>query len=923
MRANMVAHKLVWICAIGAPTTPSLAADVTEGLDLFTRGWPRAFFFRASEGMASNPRVTYETWERNFERLCGIEGKALDEEIPGRSRRNIEFFTRFKERRPRQLVLLHYNGNARDPRDGTEEYFAGHWVYWTGCKLTRDLPAEEGESDLYVEDVRLFRTNMGRYGDKNEDIGLCLLDEEGRPDWGRSEQVRLVSIDAQRGALRIVRGCFGTRPREFPAGKGHAAAHVTEGPWGKRSNLMWFYNFSTQCPRDEADRRCRDVLVDELAAEFAPEGRLARFDGVEFDVLSHQRWKSAGRGLRGVDTDGDGKHDGGFHEGVNAYGIGVYEFLEQLRERLGEDRFMLADGHGANHQRGFGQLNGIESEGWPTLSDWEFRDWSGGLNRHLYWDTFGREPRFSYINHKWIDGKEGVLPEVSFSRHRLALAAAQFVNAAVCYSFAPPRVRGGLFPVWDELWKGEEQELGWLGEPRGAARRLAKEAPDVLAGAGGAWPDELVARFTGEAVRFSGDAPSLKVAGTDPEASELRFRLPDVPCGGPDLFVSLTMRAAPRPGYPVAMPRLAWVGIARPPGDLIRDHPPPRTGMCLRGEAETQLNPQSGASVRHFRSRTLGDEAQEAYFCHPPWRGGTGYTFWEREVDVPDDAELQFAIGMGPLSPERSDGVVFKVMLRANDGDWEALFEKTYNEFRWQEEQVSLARWAGRRVTLRFLTDCGPKDNSTTDHASWGDVRVAGEGGKAPRTESDRFMTWVGPEEFEATFAFRRIETETIDLEFVIEGAEPIRISRLSAHAAPDAIVREYDHGVVLANPSYHAVTFDLTELFPGRTFRRIRATEAQDREVNSGEALGGTVAVPERDALFVASEGGSPVPVGAVTRPRLSWFSKISRSGDRSYPPAAATTSARWSASRRSWRLRSSPSNFARDSSSMLRPPP
>lgn len=837
---------------IGAASAVPAAADRTETLDLFTRGWPRAFFFRASEGMAANQNVTYEVWEQNFVRLSGIEGKALDEEVPGRSRRNVDFFTRFKAAHPRQLVLLHYNGNARDPRDKGDDYFSGHWIYYTGCRLTQDLPARDDISDLHVEDVRLFHTNIGRYGDKNEDIGLCLLDDEGRPDWRRSEQVELVSVDSQRGVLRVRRGAFGTSPRNFPAQTSYAAAHVSEGPWGRRSNLMWFYNFSPRCPRDEQGRAAVDILVDELGKELGPGGRLEKFDGIEFDVLTHQRWGPGGSGLRGIDTDGDGQSDNGYHEGVNVYGVGVYEFCRRLRERVGDDRFLLADGASHRNQRAFGQLNGIESEGWPHLSDWEFRDWSGGLNRHLYWDAFGRKPVFNYVNHKYIERQEGRHPDIPFSRHRLSLAAAQFVNAAVTYSFAPPREPGGLFPIWDELWQGEEQRLGWLGEPLGPARRLAADAPDALKGAGSRWPRRFVQRFAGEGISFAGDGGAVKVEAADAEATQLRFQLPEVPCRGPDLFVAVTMRAAARAGHPAGMPRLAWVGIARPPGELVRQDPPPRTGMRLRSQEEAPLDQATGAGVRYFPARILGGESREAYMCHPPYRGAVGYTFWERDVAVPREGVLRFAIGMGELSPERSDGVVFSVLLRAQGDRWETLFEKTYNEFRWQDEEVSLAQWAGRRVALRFVTDCGPNDNSVTDHSAWADVRVVSKGAAEPRTAPVRFMTFVGSEDFESTFTFRRIASPTIDLEFVVEGGQPVWITSLSVHAAPDAVVREYDHGVVIANPTYHEVTFDLAKLFPGRKLRRLRGTPAQDRETNNGEAVGETVTLPERDALFL-----------------------------------------------------------------------
>ena len=82
---------------------------------------------------------------------------------------------------------------------------------------------------------------------------------------------------------------------------------------------------------------------------------------------------------------------------MNAYGIGVVEFCRRLREKLGPQRLILADGMAVTNQRAFRILNGIESEGWPELRDWEARDWSGGLNRHLFWNQNAFTPVFNYM----------------------------------------------------------------------------------------------------------------------------------------------------------------------------------------------------------------------------------------------------------------------------------------------------------------------------------------------------------------------------------------------------------------------------------------------------------------------------------------------------------------------------------------------
>ena len=163
--------------------------------------YPRAFFFRTSEGLAANVRIGYDEWDKTFSRLMGIEGKVLDEEVPGRSKRNIEFFTRFKKAHPDQLVLLHYNGNARDPVDAGTKFFAGHWEYQEGAKILADVAAQSGETEIHVSDARLFHTGIGRYKNSKDDVGLFALKADGKVDWAACEQVQLVAADAKNGAV--------------------------------------------------------------------------------------------------------------------------------------------------------------------------------------------------------------------------------------------------------------------------------------------------------------------------------------------------------------------------------------------------------------------------------------------------------------------------------------------------------------------------------------------------------------------------------------------------------------------------------------------------------------------------------------------------------------------------------------------------
>jgi hypothetical protein len=857
---SVILVVLVGVCVFWNWTGRPLPAENPKSLEVLQGNYPAAFFFRSAEGMASNPRMTYERWNASFSRLMGIEGKVLDEEVPGRSIRNIEFFTWFKKEHPAQLVLLHYNGNARDPRFETEDFFAGHFIYYNGATILDDVPAEEGETEIHVDNATLFRLNMGRYQRSNDDVGLCLLTGDGRPDWHQSEQVQLISIDAKNKTIRVKRGCYGTQPRAFPAEKAYAAAHVTEGPWGGQSNILWYYNYSTRCPRDRQGRTCLEVHAEDVAARFLPGGELEAFDGLEFDVLHHEM---GGRSTAfGPDCDGDGQADGGVFDGVNTYGHGVVEFCRQLRDRLGPDRLILADGMSERNQRAFEILNGIESEGWPTLSDWAIHDWSGGLNRHWFWAENGAPPAFNYINHKFTTAGptpgSRVQPEVPFSVHRLVFAAGVFTDSAICYATAPRSEPGELLGIWDELDKGSEDELGWLGHPVGPAVRLAAGERDLLEGRAAPINREILKRFSGDGATFILKNDALQVASDDEQADSLRFRLNDVPTDGLDLFVSVSADGQPQRPGPPKIARQMWVGVAPPPGQLTLPDMP-AAGICLRGSPETEITAEHLGSIQWANAIDLGGAVHDGYRVHPPYRGGVGYTFWQRDVDVPQGGRLELFTGMGEKSPQRSDGVWFRVLVAdaaaSDPGEYRQIFEHSQKSFEWVPHTVSLADWAGRRVRLKFVADCGPHDNSTTDHAHWGDVAVLGPEGRRSWTAPDRYMTWVNPRPFTSGFYFREIRSKTVNLEFSIEGSEPIRIRSVTAHAHPDAIYREFQKGLVLANPSPRPYNFDLADLLPGRKFRRLKGSSQQDVDTNDGSPVEGRLTLGPLEGLFLVKD--------------------------------------------------------------------
>jgi len=847
-KAFEVKEIIIRAALLLAPLTAPLAAEAPPDLALFDGNYPRAFFFRSCEGGPSRRGMTYATWEADYDRLMGIIGKALDEEVIGREAKNPEWFTRFKRDNPRQVVLLHFNGNARDPRHGTENYFPGHWIYRKAVAITADVPAENGETVIPVSDVSDFEVQSGRYKTSYDDIALFALTSEGTHDWAHCEQVQLVSVEQQAKTIRVKRGCYGTKPLAFKAGQARAAAHMVEGPWGKSNHILWYYNFATHCPKDFQGKTCADRLVDDLAAWFGKGGKLEAFDGLEFDVM----WSET----RG-DTDGDGLVDNGVIAGVNQYGIGMHGFARQLRSRFGDQRIIQGDGAlgpgGIRSQRAIGSLNGIESEGFPNLHDWDFDDWSGGLNRHNFWQANAHPPVFNYINHKWVQGIPGKPgehenPDVPHSRHRLSFAAAQFTDAMVCYAFAPPADGSGRIAIWDELVGGKLNTPGWLGKPLGPAVRTAAKTPDLLGGIGTPPGDELAKRI-GNATATNG------VVAITP-ATDGTFSIKNLPANGADLLVLLTLSAEPRNSYPSDMPRLLHLEVVSGGLQSLMSPSLDHSGMCQRGKPEGPIEAGTGAQIAFRPAEKIGDKTLPAYAVHPPHQGGKGSVFFCRDADVPSDAELRFHLGMGPKSPEKSDGVWFRVfaseLTDAKPGPFKQIFERTTKAHQWLEQSVPLAQYAGKRVRLKFVADCGPADNAVTDHGRWGDIKIIRAGAPQAQTAPKSHMTWVNNRPFPAAFYFRDIRSASIDLNFKIEGHEQVVIHQLTAHAQPDAIYRLFENGLVLANPSTKPYVFDLQTIAPGRKFSRIHGSPTQDPGTNNGQPIGASVTLAPLDALFL-----------------------------------------------------------------------
>ncbi len=513
-----------------------------EELPIMQERYPKAFFFRRTESIENY--LDYNAWAQEFNGLMGIMGKALREEKANRTPKCTAYYSQFKKDHPDQIVLLHYNGNACDPRFETEKFYDGHWLYLDGIPIAEDLPEEHNFSKVKVEDASTFVEFTGREFDRKEDVAIVRLGDDGKPDWSYCEQATIRAIDYENNTLTIMRGAYKSGPKAFEKGKALVAAHVVEGPWGRpQHNLMWFYNHSTACPRDEQGRQCSDVLSELLAERFQPGGELHHYDGFELDVLfrylehhSYAYLQNWGAGMkRQPDCNGDGIGDMGIFDGIDSYEKGVAEFVRKTREKLEAVRpgiIFQADA-GYSCQRSFHYLNGVETEGYGALEDGVL-NWSHLINLHGFWNANSHAPVMSYLNHR--------LHVDRWATHRIAFAASVFTGSALCQSSAPPRNPDGSYGIFDELVKGTEKELAWLGAPEGPAVHLIQDKEDLLGGKQAS--DALLQKINiqkGEASIADG---KLKLKGND-EDDAIVFTIPDMQLPADEF--TLCMRATCEP----------------------------------------------------------------------------------------------------------------------------------------------------------------------------------------------------------------------------------------------------------------------------------------------------------------------------------------------------------------------------------------
>lgn len=148
-------------------------------------------------------------------------------------------------------------------------------------------------------------------------------------------------------------------------------------------------------------------------------------------------------------------------------------------------------------------------------------------------------------------------------------------------------------------------------------------------------------------------------------------------------------------------------------------------GHARRGGDEIQGYGSITDGCFDVTTAAAGGEARRCFFSHPPYEGGTGYSWATFVVDLPagSPAQLEFSMGMRD-GLDATDGVTFTVEVIDASGKAARVFSEHYGDTAWRPATVDLAAFAGQRVVIKLIADAGPADNTTADHALWGEPCV-------------------------------------------------------------------------------------------------------------------------------------------------------------------------------------------------------
>jgi len=208
----------------------------------------------------------------------------------------------------------------------------------------------------------------------------------------------------------------------------------------------------------------------------------------------------------------------------------------------------------------------------------------------------------------------------------------------------------------------------------------------------------------------------------------------------------------------------------------------------------TGMEPVTGTVVMVAQAERGG--IRRSIGVHPPWRQGWGEAYLDYAIALARDrrSTLRFATAMrdhGAHEPP-SDGVEYRVLVDEGTG-FRQLFSRFSASKAWEEAQVDLSAYAGKRIHLRLLTGSGPAHDTTCDHGYWAEPRIVSDHPvKALAPDSDDTIVTKLPDDpaHALEFRFKRGPHGLLDGEFAISHPSDVRTAHESSSPVQEPLLK-------------------------------------------------------------------------------------------------------------------------------------
>ncbi len=137
--------------------------------------------------------------------------------------------------------------------------------------------------------------------------------------------------------------------------------------------------------------------------------------------------------------------------------------------------------------------------------------------------------------------------------------------------------------------------------------------------------------------------------------------------------------------------------------------------------------PLADGATAQIQNATIGGVERQALFMAPPWQahvGGETFVEWQVRVDGP--TEFSFSVGVNDGAACDTDGVTFRVEVNGVEEWRQNIFTG-----RWVDASVDLSPYAGSTVSLRLVTNPGPRNDPNCDWASYSNLSLVSLGGNS------------------------------------------------------------------------------------------------------------------------------------------------------------------------------------------------